>query len=374
MTIHRKLRLLAGFASAWVWSLSLATLSAQPFYQTNLVSDVPGLAATTDPNLINPWGMAFSATSPFWVADQGSSLSTLYTGAGAINPIVVTIPGGPTPPFGATGVVQNGATGFDLPSTTTASHFIFDTLNGTIAAWASGTIATTVAATPGAVYTGLAEATNSTGSYLYAANSAGTGSINVFNSSFAPVALAGSFTDPSLPAGYVPFNIQAIGSDLYVTYAELGAHGVPVPGSAGFVVIYDTSGNFIQQLVSFGALDAPWGITLAPAGFDQFGGDLLVGNFGNGEINAFDPTTGAYIGTIDGANNLPIVNQDLWALDFRTGGTGDNPDTLYFTAGIDNQTEGLFGEIATTPEPSSFILAGLGLLALTVARLRPQPA
>jgi len=347
--------------------ISPTLLQASPYDQTNLVSDVPGLAASTDPNLVNPWGLAFSATSPFWVANQGSGTSTLYDGAGNINATVVTITGNPTPPNGATGTVFNTSSTFILGDGSKAS-FVFDTLGGTIAAWngGEGTTAVTVATTPGATYTGLALATNASGSFLYAANSA-AGTINVFNSSFAPVALAGNFTDPNLPAGYVPYNIQLIGSDLYVTYADLGAHGVPVPGSTGFVDVYDTSGNFIDRLVTGGALDAPWGITLAPAGFGSFGNDLLVGNFGNGEIDAYNAINGAFEGTIDGSNGLPLVNLDLWALDFRTGGANTNPDALYFTAGIDNQTEGLFGEIVPTPEPAPIFLAALGFLTLALA-------
>jgi uncharacterized protein (TIGR03118 family) len=364
------LRLAAGIASFLIWSYSPALL-AEPFFQTNLTSDVPGLANVTDPNLVNPWGMAFSATSPFWVSDQGTGLSTLYNGAGAITPIVVTIPGAPPGPFGPTGVVQNNTTGFALPGGS-AAHFIFDTLNGTIAAWASGTTAATMVTTPGAVYTGLALGTSGANSYLYAAYSAGTGSIKVFNSSFAPVTLPGTFTDPNSIPNYVPFNIQLIGSQLYVTYADLSPMGSVIPGSTGYVDVFNTDGTFAERLTTAGPLLAPWGITLAPAGFGQFGNDLLVGNFGNGWIDAYS-TTGTFEGTIDGSNGMPLVNQNLWALDFRTSGAGTSPDALYFTAGIDNQTEGLFGEITTTPEPAPFLLAGMGVLALALCRCFRDP-
>jgi uncharacterized protein (TIGR03118 family) len=370
MASQRKLRLAAGFASLLVWSLSPASLLADVYVQTNLVSDVPGLANTTDPNLVNPWGISFTATSPFWVADQGSGVSTLYDGAGNINSLVVAIPGGTTPPSGPTGTVSNSTTGFLVGGT--PAHFIFDTLNGTIAAWASGTTAVTEATTPGAIYTGLALATSGANSYLYAANSA-AGTINVFNSSFAPVTLTGNFTDPSAIPGYVPFNIQLIGSQLYVTYADLGPGGNPIPGSTGYVDVFSTNGTFVQRLATGGGLDAPWGITLAPAGFGEFSNDLLVGNFGNGEIDAYS-TAGVFEGTLDGIGGAPIVNQDLWALDFRTGGANTNPDTLYFTAGIDNQSEGLFGSISETPEPSPILLTAFGLLALTLTRLRLRPS
>ena len=227
--------------------------------------------------------------------------------------------------------------------------------------------------TPGAVYTGLALASSGGNNYLYAANSAGTGGINVFNSSFAPVTLGGGFVDPNLPAGYVPFNIQLIGSDLYVTYAELQANGTAVPGSSGYVDVFDTSGDLVQRLASGGSLVAPWGITLAPSGFGAFGNDLLIGNFGNGEIDAYS-TSGTFEGVLED-DGVPIVNPNLWALDFRVGGASDtDPDALYFTAGVDHQMGGLFGEIVETPEPPSLALIGLGLLALTLARLRAQPA
>jgi uncharacterized protein (TIGR03118 family) len=360
---------LAALGGLLIVSFTPTSALADVFVQTNLVSSVPGLAASTDPNLINPWGLSFSATSPFWVADQGSGLSTLYDGAGNINSTVVAIPGSSTPPSGPTGTVQNPTTGFLVGST--PAHFIFDTLNGTIAAWASGSTAVTEVSTPGAVYTGLALATTTGGSFLYAANSA-AGTINVFNSSFAPTTLAGNFTDPNSIAGYVPYNIQLIGTQLYVTYAELGPGGNPVPGSTGYVDVFTTTGIFVNRLASGGVLDAPWGIVQAPSGFGSFSGDILVGNFGNGEIDAYS-TAGIFEGTLDGTNGLPIVNQDLWALDFRTGGANTNPDALYFTAGIDDQTEGLFGElVAETPEPAPILLCTLGLLALTLIRRVPQ--
>lgn len=367
MLDSRSFRLFVGVTGLLLSSLTPAL--AATFDQINLVSNVPGLAATTDPNLVNPWGMAFTATSPFWISDQGTNNAILTDGAGNINSLVVSVPttvGGPQGPTGQVSV----PTGSGFLVAGSPAHFIFDNLNGTISAWASGSTAVVEAATPGAVYTGLALATNGTSSYLYAANSA-TGQINVFNSSFAPATLPGNFTDPNAVAGYVPFNIQLIGSSLYVTYAQLGPGGTALPG--GYVDVFNTDGTFVERLATGGPLEAPWGITLAPAGFGAYGDDLLIGNFGNGEIDAYS-TGGTYLGTLDGADGLPLVNQDLWALDFRTGGANTNPDALYFTAGIDNQTDGLFGEIVPTPEPSTFILAGLGLLCLALVRLRPQQA
>lgn len=364
-------RLAAKIFSAAFLVFSPALVQATEYDQYNLVSDVPGLAAVTDPNLANPWGVSFTATSPFWISDQAAGVATLYNGAGAITPIVVTVPGGTPPVTGPTGQVANSSTGFlvNVNGTPTASHFIFDTLGGTIDAWASGSAASVVSTIPGAIYTGLAQASVGANTYLYAADS--TGQIRVFDSSFNQVTsttFAGKFTDPNLPAGYVPFNIQSLNGNLYVTYARLTPQGTGLPG--GIVDIYSTSGSFISRFSSSGALYAPWGMTLAPSTFGSFGGDILIGNFGNGEINAFDPVTGAFLGALDGENGQPIVNDFLWALDFRTGGTGVDPNALYFTAGIDNQTNGLFGEITLTPEPSSLVLLVLGCVPFAYRRLR----
>jgi uncharacterized protein (TIGR03118 family) len=344
--------------------------AADIFYQTNLVSDVPGLAQNMDLSLRNPWGVAFSPTSPFWISNQGSGTSTLYDGAGNKIPLTVSIPGSSTPPSGPTGQVFAGGSGFTL-SNGSAASFIFDTLNGTIDGWngAAGMTAIQMSSTKGAIYTGLALANSGGSNYLYAADS--TGQIRVFNTSFHATSLAGNFTDPNAIAGYAPFNIQAIGSQLYVTYAELTAQGVAAPGSNGYIDVFNTDGDFVKRFATGGSLFAPWGVTLAPAGFGSFGNDLLVGNFGNGEILAYDPTTGLSLGTLDGPNGQPIVNDYLWSLDFRTGGANTNPDTLYFTAGINNQADGLFGALSpTSPEPSAVTLALVGLGALTLVSKR----
>ncbi len=380
MLKHLPINRLGKTACVIVLAFVPACLHADEFEQINLVANTPGLAANTDPNLVNPWGLSFSATSPFWVADQGSGLSTLYNAAGTPNSLVVTIPGSATPPTGPTGTVFNAAgTGTFLVGATAAS-FIFDNLNGTISAWnaGAGTVAQVEATTPGASYTGLAQATT-TGpggaTYIYAANSNSTsGSIQVFNSSWTNVTattFAGKFSDPGIPAGFVPFNVQTIGSNIYVTYAMLTSTGGALPG--GYVVEYDANGNFIQQIAGGGALDAPWGITIAPPGFGSYTGDLLVGNFGNGQILIYDLTTDTYLGTIDGTNGLPLVNNNLWALDTRTGGTGFNLDAVYFTAGIGHQEGGLLGEIVDVPEPPTIFGAVSGVIALALSRIRkPQ--
>ena len=327
------------------------------YMQFNLVSDVPGLANTTDPNLKNPWGVSSSATSPFWISNQGSGTSTLYNGVGTPSALVVTVPGG-GPPSGPTGQVFNSTTGFVLPNGNSAM-FIFDTLNGTIVGWngGAGTTGIQVASTPGAIYTGLASATVNGANYLYAADS--TGQIRVFDSTFKPATLSGNFTDPNPQAGFTPFNIQLLNGNLYVTYAQLTPQGTGLPG--GYIDEFDTSGNFIKRVATGGPLDAPWGLTIAPAGFGALGNDLLVGNFGNGEILAYDPVSGAYVSTLDAMNGNPIVNDFLWALDFRSTGPDVNPDALYLTAGINNQADGLFAEIVDVPEPASGILVLFGL-------------
>lgn len=336
------------------------------FDQTNLVSDVPGLAPVTDPNLKNPWGVSFSATSPTWVSNSESNTSTLYNSANQLQ-LTVGVSGGPT------GQVNNGSgTGFLVSGS--SAHFIFDTLNGTIQGWASGSSATVEVSNPNASYSGLAIGSVGSSNFLYAANFK-QGSIDVFNSSWAPATLTGSFTDPNLPAGYSPFNIQNINGSLYVEYAQAGT-GPTSPGRGaglGIVDVYNTSGVLTQRLIGpGGSLNAPWGVVLAPAGFGSFGGDLLVGNFGNGEINAFNPVTGAFLGTLDGPNGNPLVNADLWALAIRAAGSGFDSDGIYFTAGINGQVDGLYGVIDPAPEPGTLtlLLVGSGIAALTVMRRR----
>jgi uncharacterized protein (TIGR03118 family) len=338
---------------------------ADTLAQTNLVSDIPGMAANTDPNLKDPWGVSFSPTSPIWVSDRATGVSTLYNGQGTPTPLIVTVP--PGAPLGPTGQVFAGGTTFRLNGNPV--NFIFDTLGGTIDAWNGGTIATVVATTPGANFTGLATANNT----LYAANFQAGGGINVFNSTYAPTTLAGNFTDPNLPAGFAPFNIQNVNGTLYVEYAKVTA-GVPValPGGGGFVDEFDTNGNLIRRLTSNGPLNGPWGVTAVPGtGFNGFAaGDVLIGNFGNGEINAFD-ANGNFLQTLNDGSGNPIVNSGLWSLAFDPGAPGSNDmNALYFTAGINQGSDGLFGKIEAVPEPAVSSLAILGLLGIGALRYR----
>src|SRR5579883_2590153 len=268
----------------------LAAAGANNYIQHNLVSDVSGQADVTDPNLVNPWGVSFSATGAFWVSNQGKGNSTLYNGSGTITPLVVPVPtasgsGTGTP----TGQVFNGtATAFQLPGVNRAATFIFDTEDGTISGWANGVPNNTAIimvnnSASGAVYTGLAIGSNAGGPLLYAANFS-SGKIDVFDAKYNSTTVAGGFADPNLPSGYAPFNIWPVGGKLYVLYAKQDAskkNSVAGAGN-GFVNVFDFDGNLQKRLISNGPLNAPWGVALAPATFGAFGGDLLVGNFGNG--------------------------------------------------------------------------------------------
>lgn len=327
----------------------------QRFQQRNLVSDLAGRARVRDPNLVNPWGVAVPPNGPLWVADNGSDRSTVYSGganggAPRIEPIVVDVAGG-----APTGVVFNGFPDrFKIPGTDASASFIFDSEAGTLTAWSANAAPTDqarmVASGDGAIYKGLAIAQTRRGPLLYAADFHNA-RVDVFDSGFQPVQLGGdAFTDRALPAGYAPFNAQTVGRRVVVTYAKQDADREDEVAGAGlgFVDVYTTTGHLVRRLVSHGALNAPWGVALAPRGFGAFGGDLLVGNFGDGRVNAYNPRNGRFEGTLRSRHGRPIQIDGLWSLTFDHGTFG-TPGSLAFTAGIDDEAHGLLGEIVARP-------------------------
>jgi uncharacterized protein (TIGR03118 family) len=340
---------------------------ATGFRQVNLVSDQPGVAPLTDPDLVNAWGLSASPGtdaapgSPLWVSDNGTDKATLYAGASATTvtkaALVVDVSSG-----APTGQVFNtDATGFvvrDDAGRSGAARFIFVSESGGIDGWnpavgasSPGTTSTVteVAVRNGAnaVYKGLAIATASDGhTYLYAANFR-SGRVEAYDDTFTPVELPGGlFVDPRIPAGYAPFNVQELAGKLYVTYAKQDAtlrDDVAGQGN-GFVDVFSTDGAFVRRLVTHGVLNSPWGLALAPAGFGRLDGALLVGNFGNGRINAFNARTGAYLGQLRQPGGKPIAIDGLWALRFGNGNAAKTTELL-FSAGPDGESHGLLGKI-----------------------------
>jgi uncharacterized protein (TIGR03118 family) len=316
-----------------------------------LFSNVPGLAEHTDASLKNGWGISHSPGSPWWVSNEGTNTSTLYntqtTGSEFKVGLTVAVPGGPT------GQVFNGSSGFNVDagdgSGPLPSRFIFATENGEIYGWnTKGTDAILGAGTPDAIYLGLAIGGSGSSTHLYAANFH-AGTVDVFDGGWNLVHLTGDFTDPTLPAGYAPFGIQGIGSTIYVAFAkqdedqEEEVHGE----GFGYVSAFNLDGTFAGRVASAGDLNAPWGIARAPGDFGKFSGDLLVGNFGDGRIHAFSPTAEGWEpdGLIKGEDHRPIVIDGLWGIGFGNNGGAGPTNTLFFAAGPEDETEGLFGSI-----------------------------
>jgi uncharacterized protein (TIGR03118 family) len=349
---------------------------SNPFVVTNLTSNLKGVAPNMDPVLQNAWGVTFTpGASPFWIADNATGCSTLYDGEGVIAStlqVKIPLPGGSVPsackpatsntsptPAAPTGVVWNPTTTFLVPnqSTNTPAIFIFDTEDGTISAWAGGLTPADQAVLAvdnsgsGAVYKGLVFGTNTKGVFLFATNF-NAGTVDVFgpatassNGMYVQVTTDGGFVDSDIPSGFAPFGIQNINGNLFVTYAKQNTakhDDVAGPGN-GFVDVFDTDGNLLRRFASQGPLNSPWGVARASFAFGRFSGDILVGNFGNGKINAFD-SDGRFLGTLQDVNGKPIVIDGLWTLTLG-GGRNSNSSTLYFTAGPDGETNGLFGTI-----------------------------
>jgi uncharacterized protein (TIGR03118 family) len=338
--------------------LAAGTARAQGYIQHNLVSDVPGLAAFTDPNLVNAWGIASSPSGPIWVANNGTGTSTVYNGNGTARPLVVTIPAAPGSTEGGvpTGLVFNGTGQFTVSQggKSGSALFIFAGEDGTVSGWNPGVSVTNAIravdnSARGAIYKGIALGSAGGANYIYLADFHNA-KVDTFDSSFTPVG-GFSFTDLNLPAGYAPFGIANIGGNLYVSYALQDADkedDVAGPGN-GFVDEYDTTGVLMRQFATQGTLNSPWGMTMAPEGFGAFGGAILVGNFGDGRINAFDPASGDFLGQFENPDGSPLEIDGLWGLLFGNGGSGGRTDNLYFTAGPDDESHGLLGRIQAIP-------------------------
>ena len=335
-----------------------AAFAENGYGQHNLVSDIQGMADHTDATLVNAWGLTRSSTGPWWVNSNGKGLSIVYDGTGApapaASPIVVNVP---PPPGGTgsspTGIVFNGTPSFTLASALPAV-FIFATEDGTISGWnrsvdpANAVIK--VNNSPAAVYKGLTMGQMNGALVLYAANFRG-GTVDVFDTSFAPVTLdARAFQDPMIPAGFAPFNVQSIGGSIFVTFAQQDdtKHDDVAGPGLGYVDQFTPEGVLVRRFEHGKWLNSPWGVALAPAGFGKMSGRLLVGNFGSGQIASFDAQSGEFQGLMRGARGRPITIDGLWGLGFGNDGSAGAANVLFFAAGIQGESHGLFGTVTST--------------------------
>jgi len=341
--------------------------AAGQFSVSNLVTDDPTVHAAqiTDPGLVNAWGMSYAPTSPFWVSSNGTGEAQLY----AVNPatqattkqgLTVSIPGDGT----VTGQVFNSNAG----SAFGGDLFMFVSEDGTISGWRSSLGTTAETLVPGSsanVYKGAAFGTIGGNSYLYAANFR-AGTIDVEKGSAAAPSLPGTFADPNLPSGFAPFNVQNLGGTLYVTYAQQDAtkHDEVAGAGLGLVNSYDLQGHLLGRVATAGTLNAPWGLAIAPGSFGAMAGALLVGNFGDGRINAYNAATHAFLGQVQDVGGGPLDIDGLWAISPGNGANGGSNSLLYFTAGPDDESHGIFGVLTPTPEPSVTVLLMVGLSGL----------
>lgn len=338
--------LAASFVLAMAFVPSLSTTAFAQYRRTDLVSNQAGKAPTTDAHLVNGWGLTRFPFSPFWVSDNGTGFSTLYDGTGKPRSLVVTIPPAPgsTVSGTPTGDVANGTGEFIVSQNgkSGSAFFIFATLDGTIAGWNPSVNPTNAVlaadrSASGAVYTGLAIGSSKDGNFIYAADNGPNSRVDVFDGKFS---LVKSFTDPNIPDGFAPYGIHNIQGRLWVTFGGNKA-------ASGFVDIFDTEGNLIKHFAANGPLHSPWGIALAPADFGPFSNALLVANnIPDGRINAFNPDTGAFLGTLRDVDGKPIVIDQVWALVFGADHPANGAhNQLFFTAGPNNYANGTFGMI-----------------------------
>jgi len=359
-------RFIRNWLSAGVGALALVACGGggdddDGYVATALVTDVAGMQnpyggsnVHVDPNLVNAWGIAFNPQGFVWVANAGTSTSTLYDGSGVPQSLVVAIPDGAAGEAEPTGIVFNASPSFQVTQNglTGASAFIFAGEAGTISGWSptvnlNNAVLVVDRSAAGAIYKGLAHATQGGADFLYATDFH-NGAVDVFDANFAPVTTPGAFIDPNLPAGYAPFGIQAIGNLIYVSYAmqDAAAEDDVAGAGLGAVNVFDTAGALVKRLiVPGGRLNAPWGMAMAPSDFGPFSNALLVANFGDGRINAFDPATGNHLGTLSRANGAAITIDGLWGIAFGNGINAQPTHTLFFTGGPGDESHGVYGRI-----------------------------
>ncbi|MDR5764387.1 MULTISPECIES: TIGR03118 family protein [unclassified Caballeronia] len=328
--------------------------TATRFKMSIVVSDGAVSAPHTDPNLKNGWGVAFNPNGFVWVADNGTQTATLYDGNGVVQSLVVSIPPSASGPAKPTGIVFNKGPDLTLSRNgkSGVAAFVFAGEGGSITAWAPAVDMTHAftavdSSASGAIYKGLAIATTSTGAHRLYATDFHNNKVDVFDGTFTKIAVPGGFRDAQIPAGFAPFGIQTIVSKIFVTYAKQdGDAEDDVPGAGlGFVDVFDIDGNLTQRFAANGPLNAPWGIAQAPGNFGTFSNDILIGNFGDGAINAFDPNTGAFVGALTDTGGAPLVQHGLWGIAFGNNLNAQPSNTLFFAAGPNDEANGVYGRI-----------------------------